>query len=411
MRAINLNSPRTYFFIQCVLVTLSPLASLIVSIRFFKSTVSQFFILVFAFYFGYHCGFVYDLMNHYASLSLFEGKSFSQILRTKDVYFLGTDYYHILLKYIFTRFTMSRQLFGAYACVIHVLLLLFFLRQLSEYYNRSLKAYEVACFILVAFVVEFYWYQGFRFWPGALFFAGFYLKYLNTQNHRYLVIGSLCFMIHFSLMTLTALAWAEFFLKRFSYKSRIIIAVASIGMRFMQFDFATWAYKNISFLTSFGNNTYRESIMDSVFQVAIRFREYENIFYQQRQNLLMSFAVIIMLVLRRLNVEIRKEFMLLFGFILSLFTIATFGYMSLTFFDRFYKFTTLMTYVFIFLVMATNQEKLKRNRVLLFMLILLPMSYALLTQFVQMRHWLKPELVFGNFFIDFDGNMFRHLRH
>lgn len=389
---------------------LSPLASLLVCIRFFKSNVSQFFILVFAFYFGYHCGFVWDLMNHYVTLPFFYGRGMSEILSDPRVYVVGNDHYHIFAKYIFTRFSMSRQLFGAYACVIYTFLLLFFMRQLSEYYHRALSACEVACMLLIAFTVEYYWYQGFRFWPGVFFFLGFYLKYLRTSRIMYLCIASLCFLVHFSLFTLAVVAWGEFVLCRVRFKYRIVAACLSLVTRVLTFDFATWAYTNISFLTSYGNKTFVASRQESVYNTTASYREHINQFYNHRDDLIIVFGIIVIWLLRRYGAKFPRVSITLFGFFLTMFTLANIGYGSISFYMRFLKMSAVILYTGIFVAMSVNYKVLLKHRIMLLIMILIPLLYALATQFVQQRFWLfsHADLLLGNFFTDFDGNNFRH---
>ena len=70
-----------YTLFQTVLMIASPISSLFVSLRFYKNTISQIFFIIFAYYFGYDCGFVNDLMHHFVDMrNLYVGQSLKEVL-------------------------------------------------------------------------------------------------------------------------------------------------------------------------------------------------------------------------------------------------------------------------------------------------------------------------------------------
>lgn len=399
---------RSYIFLQTVLLVISPLTSLLVSIRYFKYTASQVFIVLFAFYFGYHYSFVHDLMRHYMDMiHLYPGRSLIDVLNDKRAYLIGADYYHIFYKYIFTRFSTSHRVFGGVTCAIHFGLLLFVLRQFKEYYKqRELTAGEIASLVTVACAYQFVMYQGIRFWVGCFFFLGFYLKYVNTGKIRYLIISCFCFVAHFSLFTLTMVAIVEFFIKSKFYKTRFVILITALCARAYSFDFRTFAYQHIPFLTSFGNNEYNEYRFNSIYETTLGFRENVNKFYEYRNDFIIALGFIVLFFLYRRHCVFPAKYHKLFCFFLTLFTIVNFGYSDHSFFWRFEMYTIMLLYSFIFIVLFFNHNKLNGIKASLFILIFLAASYAILTAIVQQRNLLfDPEMILGNVFIDYDGTV------
>ena len=186
-----------YIVLQSFLAIVSPISSLLVSIRLYKSSISQFFFVFFAIYLGYYMGFVYDLMRHYQDIPMYyTGRDWSEIVSDFRVYYLGSDYYHIIVKFIVSRFTDSRQIFGAVASGLYATAFIFFFRQFKVFYKEKNTLLSTMLLLCVCTVVEFFWYQGFRFWTGAYVFMGFYLKYLNTKNRIYAFLTLVSVFFH-----------------------------------------------------------------------------------------------------------------------------------------------------------------------------------------------------------------------
>ena len=97
-----------YVILQLLLMLISPITSFIVCLRFYKSTISQIFMIVFAFYFGMLMEVGNDLANHYNNMQLYyAGKSISEILRNPLIYGMGHDYFHVAVKIFVSRFSIG----------------------------------------------------------------------------------------------------------------------------------------------------------------------------------------------------------------------------------------------------------------------------------------------------------------
>ena len=93
-----------YFLLQSLVMLVSPITSFLIALRFYKSTVSQIFMLVFAFYFGMHFYLAWDISKHYVNMRMFYcDKSLTEILNNPFAISDGLDFYHVALKYIISR--------------------------------------------------------------------------------------------------------------------------------------------------------------------------------------------------------------------------------------------------------------------------------------------------------------------
>ena len=165
-----------YVIIQALLMLLSPITSFLVAIRFYKSTISQIFMLVFVFYFGMLMGFGNDLSNHYNHMQLyFTGKSIGEILKNPMIYSIGHDYYHVLIKIIISRFTSSPAIFSGVIATVYAFMFLLFFREFSRFYKNFMPVSCGLILLAMIMVAQFYLYQGVRFWTGAFFFAAFFI--------------------------------------------------------------------------------------------------------------------------------------------------------------------------------------------------------------------------------------------
>ena len=94
-----------YFIVQCLLFLVSPLLSLILCAVYYKEYISQFFFVLFAFYFGYQTDVYGDLAIHYASLKYFVEPNINPWVHPMVTY-LGNEPFHYLFKYLVSFFSV-----------------------------------------------------------------------------------------------------------------------------------------------------------------------------------------------------------------------------------------------------------------------------------------------------------------
>ena len=128
-----------YIIIQILIMLVSPLASFLVALRYYKNPLSQLFMVIFAFYFGMHFYLANDISMHYINMRLFyTNKSWLQIMSTPSAVGNGLDYYHIIMKYTISRFTQSKEIFAGINCALYSIVFLFFFSQFREFYKKFL---------------------------------------------------------------------------------------------------------------------------------------------------------------------------------------------------------------------------------------------------------------------------------
>lgn len=401
-----------YVILQLLLMLISPITSFIVCLRFYKSTISQIFMIVFAFYFGMLMEVGNDLANHYNNMQLYyAGKSISEILRNPLIYGMGHDYFHVAVKIFVSRFSNSPAVFGGVlACIYGAIFLLFF-REFSKFYKNFLPVSCGMILLAMVMIVQFYWYQGVRFWPGAFFFAAFIMKYVNTGKKIYILISFACVWFHFSLYTLVLAFFINWILDRFWVYLRYILFAISLIVRVIGIDLLSLAIKYIPYADIVvGNARTNEDMYSNTLKFVEEFRETANPFYHYRQDIILLFGIFLMMLMWSRKVVFSKQYSILFFYGLTLFTIANFGYTDFSFYTRFFKFSLVFFYSFLFVVAYQNYDKIKGISLIIMIVAFVPLSYEFLTQLVEERRAIfNTELLFGNFFIDWHGGAMKRL--
>ena len=394
-----------YFLFQSLLMLVSPIASFFVALIFYKKPISQIFMLIFAFYFGMHFYLANDITNHYIRMRMYySDKSWGQILVNPDAFGNGLDYYHVVMKYLVSRITKSREIFAGINCLIHSAMFLFFFNQFREYYKKFLPISCGLLLLCVVFTVEFYWYQGIRFWIGVFYFGGCYLKYLNTEKKRYLLLMTVCVFFHYTLVNVLIIFIANWLLSKMWVWFRVILLGISFIYRALSVDFMGWVIKNIPGL-DLGKRTV-SYIHEDMLRRIVELREKANLFYSYRSELMIVFGVIILMIFWSRRVQFSKKYLQMFFFAMTIYTVVNFAYAELIFFDRFLKIGVLLFYSFLFITACQNYDKIKGVSLIIMILAFVPMFYAVLTPIIEMRsHLFHNELWFGNFFIDWNGGM------
>lgn len=394
-----------YLLLQTLVMLLSPITSFFMSVRFYKNAISQIFFVIFAFYFGMHFYMGWDLSMHYSGMRLhYCGKSLQEILSNPAALGNGLDFYHITIKYIISRFTISKELFAGIISAIYSMMFLFFFNQFRRFYKGFLP---VSCGILllcIVCVVEFYWYQGVRFWLGAYCFAGFYLKYLNTEKRRYLLFSVSCIFFHYTLVNLFWIFILNWLLSKVWVWGRVFLFAASWVYRTLSIDFMGWVIKNVPGLDlGIRTSSYHHVGMQLRIQ---KMRSENNVFYAYRSEILIVFGLLILMIMWSRRVQFSKKYLQMFFFAFTIYTVVNFAFAELIFFDRFLKLAVLLFYSFLFITAYQNYEKIKGVSLIIMVLAVIPMTFELLTAVVEMReHLFFKELWFGNFFIDWSGGI------
>ena len=397
-----------HLILQILLMLVSPLASFLVAVRYYKSGISQIFLLIFAFYFGMHFYLANDITYHYIRMRMYYcDKTWLQILTNPDALGNGLDYYHIVLKYLISRFSRSREVFAGINCILYSGMFLFFFNQFREFYKKFLPVSCGMLLLCVVFTVEFYWYQGVRFWIGVFYFAGFYLRFFNTGKKRYLLLSAGCVFFHYTLVNLLVILVVNWILSKMWVWIRVILLGVSFIYRVLSVDFMGWIIKHIPGL-DLGARTVSYIHEDMQNRIE-RLRENANLFYSYRSEFMILFGVMILMIFWNRKVKFSSKYLPIFFFAMTIYTVVNFAYAELIFYDRFAKIGVLLLYTFLFITAYQNYEKIKGVSLIIMMLTFIPMLYALLTPIVEMRSYLmQKELWFGNFFIDWSGGMTDH---
>lgn len=395
-----------YILLQTFLILLSPITSFLVAVRLYKSAISQFFFVIFAMYLGYYMGFVYDLMRHYLDIPMYyHGRSWHDIVYDPRVYGLGKEYFHIVLKYIFSRFTEDRQLFGAVASGLYATSFIFFLRQLKTFYKERVPLFCEMMLLCVATVVEFYWYQGLRYWFGVYIFLAFYLKYINSGKWWWLCFTPIVMMIHFSLSTLVMALLLNAFLNFTGRISRFVLLGLSLFVKSLNVDFVPYMLYYLPWTQALGMAYTDENVRNKTLDRMATVRMSGNTLYVNRSHVLIFIGLFFLFVFRYCKGKFDPKYRNLFYFAMTLYTIASFGYGDMIFYGRFLKVGVLVFYTYVYIIAVQTWRNWNKYNIFLFLIAGIPFAYSFFMAFVQLRNFFfYPELIFGNFLIDWDGN-------
>lgn len=400
-----------YALLLLAMMVISPLSCFLVCLRFYKSGVSQFFMIVFAYYFGSHIALGWDLTTHYNDMREFYfNRAISDILQDSRIFLLGGDYFHVVLKIVMSRFRANPAVFAGSMAAIYATVFIHFFVQFRQFFKQYMPVLCGLLLLCVVFVVPYYWYYGVRYYPGFFFFAGFFMKYVNTGKIHNLLISFLCVFFHFALIILPIAVLLNWILKKLGFATRIALLIISFFYRAASVDFVPLLLKyfpNLPFLKmSVTNSMIRKNVIENMAE----FRATGNVFYLYRDYLLLFFAILITVVFWYRKVNFRSKYTVLFGLFMTLFTMANFGYADMTFSDRTLKISLVFYYGFLFITAMNNYELLRQRKIFLLILVLIPLSYAIVSTVVEQRNYLfHIELILGNFFTQWHGGMTNRL--
>ena len=357
------------------------------------------FVLV-AFYFGWFFPFDSDLYMHYVScLRYFVGLSWSEILEDPRVFYLGTEMYHVILKYLVSRVTDNPHFFGGVCCGIYAAFFIFFFRQLKTFYLRKQNFLNLTLLLVVVLTVEFRWFQGVRYWPGVFVFLGFYLKFVNSKNYLYLLGCLIAPFFHITLLTLIGGLALDYLLKFTGKYVRLALFGLSLFVRSLNVDFVPWLLK-IGFLKGYLKLAlFNQDIRANDLQKAEEYRELHNFYYAIRPYFGILIGLIVLFFFYMKKATDNKDHVKVLTMALTMFTIANFGYGDIIFYDRFNKVATLIFFVYLYMASVDHWPRLRGIQFPLAIPVAILAFYFALTVMVELRANLyDPNLVFGNFF-------------
>lgn len=384
----SVKSDGKYLAIQAIAYLTFPIISFALAIANYKKGVSQIFFILFAFYFGWQIDCVLDLENHYENFrTYFIGHSLSEIFSNVNVYDIGKEPYHIVIKYIIGCVSDNSHFFAGCAASIYAIVFVAFLRQFKQFYTKRQQRMQFLVLCCVVFTVEYYWYLGFRYWTGAFFFLTFFLKYINTRRRKYLLI-SFCAILFHAAHGIAIVAVLLALLLKHRRKTLYAIAIVSMVMR----TTGNWMYVvlgKIPILKIFVKDSYYDSgIQTSIEERGAFFRSEGNIVYQYRPDILFGVAVFVLFLLWRKNKKLNDTYPLFFAMLLLLFSITNFLYMDFVAYDRTYKMLIVMLFSYLYLLLQEKKNLWINKKLLLVSLLFLVVVFALLTAVIQQREYL-----------------------
>ena len=385
---------------------LSPILSFVISLRFYKSGVSHFFMIVFAFYFGSRIALGWDLSYHYLDMrDLYFGRPFANIIADPRIWILGGDYFHVAFKFLMSRIKANPALFSGTMCAIYTGLFLSFFVEFRRFYKGYMPVLAGMLLITMVCVVPYNWFYGMRYYPGFFLFAGCYMRYLNTGKLYHLLLSLSCMLFHFALIVMPLAVLLNWLLSKMWKWVRVALLGASMFVATLNWDFVPtllrW-FPNLPLKMSVTTTYIRKNVIDSMRD----YRAHGNIFYLYRDKLLLVFGMMALGYLWYKRCEFRKQYVVLFTLFLTLFTISNFGYADLTFSERTLKVGVVFLYAFLFITVYDNYKLFTRYRLPIMFILLIPLIYSILTQAVEQREYLfHIDLLLGNFFNDWHGGL------
>ncbi len=388
----------SYAAFLAVLFFISPFLALCVAIMMYKNIVSQVIFILFSFYFGFQLGPNLDLMQHYHNYLEFFGKSFYDRYTDFNTLYLGKEPFHIVFKYILSRVEANSRVFCGSAAAIYATTFIYFIRQFKGFYTQKIGLLRTLVFLILAVTVEFYWYFGLRFWTGAFVFMIFYCRYIITSQKKYLFLTLTALLFHFALFAVIVVVLIAELLYKFQPALYILVMVSFIYKQ-VQWNLIAFLSSFSIFRTLFKSSYQSTSVQQAISVRAKEYYEKGNLIYQSRIPLLLILFFSFIFLLWTKNKNVTKSYPKLFASILILFAIANFGHADFVFYERYLKFTCLMAYSYLFLILFDKSNIWINQTFFPKMALACVFILALFIPLYQQRELLSEmALWFGNFF-------------
>lgn len=394
----------TFYLLLGGVLLISPIIGFFLSLICFRQKAALIIFVLFAFYFGWFYEPQMDLLNHYIHFKTLIGKSLSDAWTDPETIHIGKEPYPVLFKYFVGLISASPHMFSACACIVYASLFVYgVLGSIGDLYVQKMTLLLWVTFLTIIFTVEYNWFLGFRFWSGVFVFVAFYVRYARTCERRYLYLSFLCICFHFSLLALCTATILNIVLKD-NFKLRYILVVIGWAIRLLQIPIIEYIGK-IDLMDGIVKNAARiEAIVRSVAKSIEFIRRHGNQFYLIRNDVLFLGACIASILFwKRFGKQFVTYNKSLWGLILILYALTNMGYVDLIFYDRFYKTTLLILYIYLFQYMIHVQNEINvKQQFWLVAFISVSLLYAIATIAVSQREYLwKFELWFNSLFLQY----------
>lgn len=378
-------------------IILSPIVALFLSIVLYRQKISYTFFIYFAFYFGWFYQPQMDLLTHYHNFLSLKNMTFEEFIQNPRTIHIGKEPYHIFFKYIISLISFSPNVFSSIACGIYAIFFCCFLNTLSYIRTYKLSQLQLIVFLGIIVTVEFYWFLGLRFWSGVFIFAIFAINYFKTKERKYLFLVFLSVLLHSSLFALCSAFILGIAINKWK-KIQYFFLLVSIAIRFLG-ESLIFSIMKIGIFSPFVKSYLRQdSIIKSINNVSVYYKEHGNIVYQNRSNLLFFVVCVLFVFLWKSDKKILDYNRKFRSFIIILFSITNIGYAFNTYYNRFYKIAILMSFVYLFLYLRDND--IYRKRSVFLPLFLLPLIlFALVISIVEYRVFFFSTDVWFNSYI------------
>ncbi len=389
----HLRTYKSYYLYTLIFLSLlfvMPLVALIFAVVNFRHRLAPVFFCVFAFYFGWNYSFLKDsdLVTHYEHFLKTLDIDLITVWRDPDTAFYGGELFPVLFKYIIGKIDSSLEFFSGSACMSYALCFIIMLLSIKDLWRKPMNILTALSFLGIVFTVEFYWFQGLRYWLGAFIFFTFYIKYIRSQERKYLLLTGLSLCFHFSYVALIILAIAvEVLGKRFKLVYPLLLVAFLV--HFYEIDLLYLIVTN-PITSLFVKQTHIDLFTSKNYlDVMQELREYRmtaNIFYIHRSDIIFAGVCPIMLFLYRQNRQMFAYKTKFIRFLFLLFIVTHMGYSSLTFYERTYEVFLLGLFIYLFLYLQDYKPWMNKNYYILSVIILtIPILYALFTAVVTTR--------------------------
>ena len=389
-----------FFLFLAILYVISPFVAFVIALLFFKRGVSQFFMIAFAFYFGYQVGPILDLLNHYNNYLTFGNRSLPDLFTDPLVLISGQEPYHILFKFALASIDASDRLFSAFAAAVYAVAFLVFFRQLKPFYIDRMTKMQMAAMILMVVSIDFYWYVGLRFWTGAFLMLAVYMRYVVKGQKTMLLLLPIGILFHYVLILPVVLLYLTLLLKNRNMLLLILVGVSYV-FKYIEYGFLNYAGKIPFVNAAFRDKLQAEATVRALKEQANFFRSDGNFIYQHRTDLIFFSVVLILLNLFFRNRNLLRYFPQLFAAVCITLIATNLGYSEYVFYTRMYKLVALLISLYLFLLLSTPEIRKLRFNVVTNMFLLGVALFSLLISLVQIRSSVfNVELWLGNYFVE-----------
>lgn len=390
----------TYLLTQIVMYLIAPVTSFITSLRFYKSSISQIFFVLFAFYFGYKVDVQMDLFRHYVDAVYEWNIGLSNAMQDPSCLYWGKEPYHFLFKWLIGQFSHSSRFFAGCAAATYATVFLFFIRQYRQFWQGRLRITPLLALLGMAVTVEYYWYLGLRYWTGAFFFLGFYSKYILTENRKFLLLSCLCVFFHYAHLVLILAAFINYIFgkhRKIIYFLLAASCVLRVTVNNIQTFLANLPFSDVIMKPM----TLDEDNQERGLEITEFYHEQGNFVYQNRPIFLLFVLIAAFYMLWRKNKQIfHGTYEKFFTFLLTMASIVNITYTNITFYERTLKVLLVAGFCYLFLLLQRSDSLWINKRPGINLLLFIAGMLSILIAAVQQRATLfSPDIWFSNFFI------------